>query len=331
VIVHSGKRDELLADVIVYLASKDPSLYGKIVSSLERAEIASLKELWSYKTGDAVIGLAFSTNGNLGAASVDNCYYVFDPSGSLLNKVCGGGGMSDASSFLDMFGFINADNYAYIANEDGTLWKKIHVDWNYDSAITMLPDGFVACFYNCAYFGFNGNKKWDVDVGVVENGPSVYKGYVYVADADWKKLLVLRLSDGSEVKEISYDEDAEDTAVCGNYLAAVTYTHVHLYNLSDPVNPKEVWNVGGIGSCRQVTFSPGCKYIAIAEWGGQKLRIYDIQGNEVLEKSYGNEVTAVAWFEDRIAVGLRNGEIHVYEVVYSFGTLRDAVLRVLRS
>ena len=57
---------------------------------LSIASAISLRELWSYKAGSGFEGLAFSTNGNLGAASYDNCYYVFDPNRNLLNKECGG-------------------------------------------------------------------------------------------------------------------------------------------------------------------------------------------------------------------------------------------------
>ena len=287
---------------------------GGCIRYLEGCEVMELKELWSYKTGDAVVGLAFSTNGNLGAASADDYYYVFDPKGGLLNKKCGSWEMEDASFSNDKFGFVNDDNHVYITNEDGSLWKEIYVGYDYKETITMLPDGFIACQDRCAYFDFNGNMKWDMDVGWVDNGPSVYNGYVYVADIDDKKLLILKLSDGSKVNGIYYGEEARDTAVCGNYLAVVTNHHLYLYDLSDPANPREVWSVGGINDGWQAAFSPDCRYVAIADRDGRKLRIYDLQGNEVLKKSYGTSVTAIAWFRDRIAVGLYNGEIYVYKL-----------------
>jgi len=145
----------------------------------------SLFQLWHYKAGGLIEGLAFSDNGHLGAASNDDCAYVFDPNGNLLNKVCGNDGMSDASYCCGRFGFVNLDNYTYITDQNGNLIKKMYVGYDYDNAITMTEDGFVACHYRCALFDLNGNKLWDLDVGWVGNGPSHYNGYWYVADIDW--------------------------------------------------------------------------------------------------------------------------------------------------
>ena len=288
-----------------------------VLLTLTLLKALSLTQLWSYNAGGTIEGLAFSDNGNLGASSWDNCAYIFDPNGKLLNKVCGIGDMDDASYSNGRFGFINHDDYAYITDERGNLIKKIHVGDAYDSAITMTSNGFVACWSRCALFDFNGNELWDVDVGRVENGPSYYKGYWYVADIDWKKLLIIK--DGSIVKEINYGENALDTAVCGKYLAVSTATHLYLYDLSDPTNPREIWKRGGLSGCGgngclRVTFSPDCKYIAVADTNNYKLKIYDINGNLVLEKEYDNEVWSVAWWMDRIAVGLNDGGIYVYKV-----------------
>jgi len=277
------------------------------------AKALDLWLLWSYNTGDRISGLAFSDDGNLGAASWDGCAYVFDQSGTLLNKVCGGDWMDDASYCCGRFGFVNLDDYAYITDESGNLIEKVYVGDDYDWAITMLPDGFIAGDTRLAYFDLNGNKGWDVDVGYVDNGPSVYGDYVYVADDNWNKLLILKLSDGSEVNEISYDEYAWDAAVCGNYLAVVTAYHLYLYSLDDPANPMELWGVGGITGGWQVAFSPDCEYVAVADWNGWRLYIYDLNGNKVLEKGYGSEVTAIAWWQDRLAVGLDDGTIYVYK------------------
>jgi len=288
-----------------------------LLLSLYLAHALSLVQLWHYKAGSTIEGLAFSDNGNLGAASWGGCAYVFDQSGNLLNKVCGGDDMDDASYCCGRFGFVNWDKYAYITDQNGNLIKKVHVGGDYVEAITMTEDGFVACRYSCALFDFNGNKKWDLEVGEVENGPSHYNGYWYVADIDWNKLLIVK--DGSVVKEISYGESAYDTAVCGKYLAVSTLHHLYLYDLSDPANPRELWNVGGLSGCGgngclRVRFSPDCKYIAVADTNNHKLKIFDLKGNLVLEKDFGSSVYSVAWWRDRIAVGLRSGDIYVYKV-----------------
>ena len=276
-----------------------------------------LKELFKLKPSDKEIrSLAFSDTGNIAVVPFERCAYVFNSNGNLLNKVCGSSWMYDASYCCGRFGFINNDEHAYITDERGNLIKKIEVGDDYRTAITMTSKGLVACWKRCALFNFNGIKKWDVNVGWVSNGPAYYKGYWYVADWRWDKLLIIK--DRKIINSISYREGAYDTAVCGKYLAVVTNTHLYLYNLNDLANPSEIWSIGGIDGGWQVASSPDCRYIAVAGSDEHKLKVYNINGNLVLEKYYRDQredkVTSVAWWKDRIAVGLRDGRVYVYSV-----------------
>jgi len=268
--------------------------------------------LWSYEVGSTINGLAFSDNGNLGVSSWNKCAYTLNPNGNFLNKVCGNGFMYDVSYSDGRFGLINFDGHAYITDENGNLIKKVHVGSDYDHAITMTPNGFVACLNKCAFFDFDGNKLWDVDVGGVTNGPSYYKGYWYVADLSWNKLLIIK--DDSIVRKISYGEGAYDTAVCGNYLAVSTHYHLYLYDLKDPRDPKEIWKIGKFSNAKQVVFSQNCKHVAVADSYSDKLKIYDIDGNPVLEITYRDSVGSVAWRRNKLAVGLNDGKIYAHEV-----------------
>ena len=271
----------------------------------------SLLQLWSHKTEDKNISLVFDENGNLGVASFDGCAYIFDPNGNLLNKVCGNGAMHGVSYSNKKFGFVNQDNNVYITDNE-RLIKKVYVGNDYDSTITMIPNGFVVCWDRCAFFSFDGNKLWDVDVGYVANGPSYYKGYWYVADISWKRLLIIK--DGEVVNSIAYDGSVRDTTVCDKYLAVSTWAHLHLYNLSDPDKPIEIWKGGLFWDAYQITFDPHCNYIAVADAGNGKLKIYDINGNLILKKGFDSPVFSVAWWKDKIAVGLNDGRIYVCEV-----------------
>ena len=272
----------------------------------------SLTELWSYETGDKVNALAFSDDGKLGVASQDGCAYLLSQDGGLLNKACGDSDMLDASYSNGVFGFVNYDGYAYLFR-GLAYWRKVHVGDDHNSAITVLPDGFIACKWGCAYFDFSGHKEWDVDVGYVVNGPAVRKGLIYIADS-WGKLHIISKIDGSEANEISYGEPPYDIAVCGNYLAVGAGRHLYLYNVRDPVYPRELWRVRGFDYAWNVAFSPDCEYIAVSDAYHRKLKIVDLEGNLVLERKYGTQVWGVAWWGDRIAVGLMNGKVRIYEV-----------------
>jgi len=253
------------------------------------------------KIGKFVRYLVFSDNLNLGVAS-GKCAYVFDRNGNLLNKVCGDKDMISVSYCCGKFGFINWDLYAYIINENGKLTEKIRVGYDYDDAITMIKDGFVACGTSCAFFDFNGNMKWGVTTGVVSNNPSYYKDYWYVAVNNWHELLIVK--DGEKINVIKYDEIVFDTAVCGKYLAVSTDSYLYLYDLNDPVNPSQLWSVGGFNGARQVAFSPGCEYIVVIDGNNQKSKIFNIEGDLIFEKEYWDDVVSAAWKDDRIAVGV---------------------------
>jgi WD40 repeat protein len=282
-----------------------------------------LKELWSYKTGGLVEALAFSDNGLLGVASEypNSCIFILDQKGEALSKICKNQRIFYISYSNDTFGFTMDGGYIYLLK--GTrIWKEMHVGKEYSTAIAILPNGFIACGNGltvdnrCAYFDFNENKKWDVDVGGVGNGPAVHNGYVYVADYYLRKLLILKLDDGSLVNSISYGENVWDAAVCGNYLAVSTEHHLYLYDLSDPTSPKELWNVGGFSDARSIAFSPDCKYIAASDEWHHKFKIFDVKGDLALEKWIGeyNEVESVAWWKNRIAIGTNNDEVYVYKL-----------------
>jgi len=80
-----------------------------LLLTLTLMKVLSLTQLWYYKAGGTIEGLAFSDNGNLGAAS--DCAYIFDPNGNLLNKVRGDLDMDDASySNGRPIGFINTQS-----------------------------------------------------------------------------------------------------------------------------------------------------------------------------------------------------------------------------
>ena len=277
----------------------------------------SLTPLWSYELDYDVEGLALSEEGEVGAVS-NYCAYVFDPYGSLLNKVCANDWVPDISYCCGKFAFISWDNYAYVLDKSGNLLDKFHAGYDYFSSITVYQDGYMVCDGECTLFDLNGEELWKADIGSTTNNPSYYQGYWYVAD--WLRDELIIIGNGTILKEMRYIdyESPTDTEVCGKYLAVGASWHLYLYDLSDPLNPNELWNVRVDGE--QVAFSPDCKYIAVADRSNRSLKIFDINGNLVLNKeynhygNYSDEVVAVSWEGDRLAVGLKGGMVYVYEV-----------------
>ena len=211
------------------------------------------------------------------------------------------------------FGFINADGYVYITDDVGRPFKRVYVGDGYTKALTMTPSGFVACDTKCAFFDFEGNKLWDVDIGKAVNGPSYYKDYWYVADSEQNKLLIIK--DGKVVNEISYDEKVLDTAVCGNYLAVTTTSRLYLYDLSNSENPKEVWNVGKFGNAYQVDFGFNCEYIAVADTANKEFKVYNLKKELECERKFKAHITSIDCWKNKLAVGTEKGEIYVFVLV----------------
>jgi len=290
-----------------------------LVAPLVFAQQLELVELWHSKVRSSIYGLAFSDSGNLGVASghLNSCAYVFSPRGYMLSEVCGSSWMYDASYSNGMFAFVNWDGYVYITNENGDLIKKIYVGEQYNKAVTLRDNNFIACGTECALFNLKGNKLWVVDVGYVLNKPSYSKGYWYIADRHREEVIIVK--DGNIINKIvGYGERVYDTAVCDHYLAVSTWSYVYLYDISEPSTPKLIWREDGFDEVFQVAFSPDCRYIAITDTGNHELKVYDIRGNLVSLVYYGDDyddkVWSVAWWKDRIAVGLEGGDIYVYKV-----------------
>ena len=281
-----------------------------------------LSEILELKTEDPVVrSLAFSDTGNLGA-TIRKCGQVFDRDGRPLGKTCGGGEMSDASYCCGRFGFINADGHAYITDERGNLIKKIRVGSKYVDAISMAPNGFMACWSGCAFFDFNGKKRWKADVGVVSVSPAYYKGYWYVADRESKQLIVVR--NGRILSRISCDNEVGGLSVCGRLLA-VASDYLYLYDLSSPAKPQEVRRFGENINKGWTAFSPNCRYVAVLSSTRRKIEIYSVGGEKVSDEKFKETAWSLAWWNNRIAVGFLGKKIRVFRVRYP--PLKFALLR----
>lgn len=273
--------------------------------------------------------MAFSPNGLLGIASWDNCAYIVDQNGNLLNKKCGWDDMRDSDYLNGVFGFVNQDDYVYLFWEGKASWKVIDVGYKHNRAIALYDYGFVACNNYCAKYDFDGHLIWEVEVGGEVEEAVVHSGYVYLANKYGEKLQVLDLSLGQIVKEIEYDEAPSGVSVCGNYLA-VTAKELYLYDISDPADPKLLWKTKGLeidSYQHSPAFSPDCKYIAVAN-SKKELRIYDVEGNWVYRRHLPG-IWSVAWWRDRISIGYKDGKVETYQVIGYVQRERSALVKAM--
>ena len=270
--------------------------------------VARLEPLWSFRSEGYVYGLAFSDSGRLGVASSDGHAYIIQPNGELIFQGHSYLPMYAVSHCCGKFGFLDSGVTVFVIYDDGYVDGKINIDKLYKpyyySGVTLSQDGVMVCAHGCGFFDFRGRKIWEIrhSLPLVEHGPSYYQGYWYIAA--WFSLDIVK--DGHEVNSIDHKDFTRiyiDTAICDKYLAVTTEKHLILYDISDPENPREIWNVDGFDYARDVAFRPDCRYIAVADMDNRKLKIYDINGNFVEDWSFDDKVCSVAWWNDIIAVG----------------------------
>ena len=274
---------------------------------------------WSYETVGTIYDLALSEDGRLVAVfGYGGGALIFDQHGNVIAKLTDGW-FYDASYCCGMFALVNSwGPKVYVIDTNGNIMYTIPTGYDYDRAVAIVSNGVMACDDYCGFFDFNGTKLWDVKVGSVINSPSYNRGYWYVPDYGNDTVWIVK--DGVIVNDITYNYTVYDAKACGNYLAVSTWQYLYLYDLSDPTKPTLLWELGGFDYAKKIAFSPDCRYIAVADKYNHMLKIVDTKtGDIVYSKWYGDQccdddVVAVAWNGNHLAVGLYNGRIEVYNV-----------------
>ncbi|UXD22476.1 hypothetical protein IPA_05265 [Ignicoccus pacificus DSM 13166] len=278
-----------------------------------------LNILWTSDTPtDLSEGIAISDDGTVAVASDDNCIYFFDTTGNLLTQSCATTDMDDVSYYDGKFYAVNFDNEVYIFDTKGNPEGTFSISDDHDESIKAFDGGIVLGGSELALYDFNGNVKWTILVGEIDNSPSVYGDYIYAADINYDRLLVVYAPSGSVVSTINYTDSAHDTSICGHYLAVTTSSKLYLYDISSPASPKLLWSVGTFGGGYnvgelQVTFSPDCNYIAVADTRNYTLVIYDIQGYVENSLKFSQGVYGIDWKGSVLAISLENGTIIAYD------------------
>ncbi|ALU12468.1 hypothetical protein EYM_04135 [Ignicoccus islandicus DSM 13165] len=286
----------------------------------------SIDKFWSVKL-QGTEGIKFSADGYLGVAGTDGCAYVFDIQGNLRQKVCRTEGMSDVSSFKNIFAFSCYDGYVYVIDPEKGLVGAHFVGFGSSDAITLLSDGYIACKWDCVYYKL-GEIRWKLPLHWVENGPAVYMKTVYIPERDLKELLIVSLGNGEIRYRIRFRSPVWHATVCSGNLAVATSNSVYIFEIFDLTKPREILAINASKPFR-VSFSPDCNYIAIAD-ASRYLKVYDLKGNLTLSIELSNNATSVDWWSRYIAVALADGTVEVYVIhVPLFKSLSEYFLPIL--
>ncbi|UXD22750.1 hypothetical protein IPA_07920 [Ignicoccus pacificus DSM 13166] len=268
--------------------------------------------VWTFNAGSTVEGLACSGK-TVAIGTSDGSGYVVSCNGTYLSQIKALASMNDVSYCCGKYAFVSSDNNIYLTTENGKLITKIPISFKYNEAVILTPKGILACSSSCAFFNMKGKLIWSFDLGKIAGEPSYYKDYAYVPDVAGKELLILNLTDGKKVGEVFFGEPVYTSDVCGNLLVVGGQKDVYLFNLTDPTDPKYLWDFNIPGFVGDVKFSPDCNYIAVINMAKNYVHIYDINGQILYSKYFDEPVTAITWGKG-LVVGLQDGTVEAFNV-----------------
>jgi outer membrane protein assembly factor BamB len=249
------------------------------------------------------VPVAVGDNGLIGVGKGE-CVGILDLKGRVLEKICNQFDMEDASYSNGIFGFLSENNYVYLF-KGAKFWKKMEISPGYGDHIAVLSDGLIACHRWCMYITFEGRKKWSADIepitGSIASGLAVSDDYIFVSTVSGR-LLIFDRKDGSFLREIQYGEEAQSVAVCENYLAVGTRTHLYLYRITDPELPEEICKVGGFFYAWDIAFMPRCGFVAVADGYHSSVKIIDLDGTLRWRLTFNESVLFADMGENVLAV-----------------------------
>jgi len=234
------------------------------------------------------------------------CGLIVDRKGEIKYEVCGKLTMNSVAYSNGLFGFVNSDGNVYLLNEETGELRKVEVGYHHSMSIGMNSDGFLACYYRCAFFTFDGKRKWDLaeDIVIPSGRPSFTKGFWFVANAVPGKILMIDGENGELIESIPYEE-IKEVATCGNKVAAFAPKRIGVYEIDENqrLGEKTIVEVKGSGSFDFIKggtiVSNGCSIVAIAMLNG--LRVFRLPSKEdrlLVE----NEILAIDSLENEISV-----------------------------
>ena len=268
-----------------------------------------LELLWRRISPARNISMAFSEDGLLGVSSFCS---IYNKEGKR-RKACEYDTIS-VSYCCDTFAFLSKvfGMELILVDKRGNVIgkRKLH---SLTYGVGFSNEGFLVCGGGgCKLYDMDWNEVWGIHYNYIAyDRPAYYKGYWYIPT--FAGFVIIKARIAVRERKLPHYEQSLSVDVCDKYLALSTESHIHLFELDDPLKPKMLWMIKGIAMPLSIAFSPDCKYIAVAENDRHRLRIYDLNGNLVFKRRMCC-VGSVAWWQDRLAVGIENKAICMYKV-----------------
>ncbi len=238
-------------------------------------------------------------------AIADNrIFNMFDSRGNLINRFAFRYGYAQFIDYCPAnkrFGIVSLDidavkGYLHVTDYDGNLLGTMSVtQWDIRDVvqgIKLLPHSVIICGLDCTRFTFKRKEIWRTTLpsGASDN-PAAYKGYVYVPLSDEHAIYILDLKNGKIVRKLpmrtmdGYIDWPMYVKTCGaGKLAAIGFTSVIFYDLSEPSRPRPIisFDIETENAVYYVT--DDCKYVVIADGVRGVVDIYSSRGEQLFTK-----------------------------------------------
>lgn len=251
---------------------------------------------------------------SFGAIINKNCGAVLGRDGKLRGKVCGAFPMGSADYYNGLYAFVSREGRVYLMNEEGKLVKSIYTGYPFGRVVGLGPKGFVACYYDCAFFDLKGEKKWVISSNVVLPLPNpVYLGSGWlIADGKAGRVFIVDEESGEVVKTIKTDDRFEHFGVCPKHVIVATGSFIEAYDLENGEMVKRV-KIPSFFSMRMGTLRSDCRPVLIAS--DQYYGIIDLMdGQRVLNVNAEGYASAVGSYRDSFFVLIKDEVSRIVEV-----------------
>jgi len=214
------------------------------------------------------------------------------------------------------FGFVAGDdNKVRILDEYGNLLTSFPTNSDFARALGMNEEGVLACSFGCGFYDYDGNIQWSVSGGpYVNKNPVSVNSYWFVPELESKKLYVFK--DGEEVQTYEFEKKIHSLGACGTRLAVGLSRGVVLFDATDPLNLRKIWEIKTIENvANKIAFSPNCEQLVIVSDKSKKtehkneLRIYDMRKRIIVKAVYSHLVKAVDWKDNIIVEATHDGDV----------------------